>query len=100
MSCVFCEIVAGRSPARMVYDDDELVNDGQALLDLAPDTVNSVLIFFCVNRACVASEEASLGAELLGYEQIFHYPEGTEEWYCPNNNGAVVGPACGDFICL
>jgi rhodanese-related sulfurtransferase len=70
----------------------QLVNGGQALLDVAPDLQNDVLIFFCVNLGCVASEEAAVAAELIGYQQIFHYKEGTEDWI--SNGGAVVGPAC------
>ena len=76
-----------------------LINNGQPLLDLAPDLQNDILIFFCVNLGCVASEEAAEAAEMMGYAQIFHYKEGTEDWYCPSHNGPVVGPACGDIIC-
>jgi hypothetical protein len=69
------------------------------LLDMAPDLQNDILIFFCVNLGCVASEEAAEAAEMLGYAQIFHYKEGTEDWYCPDHNGPVVGPGCGNIIC-
>jgi histidine triad (HIT) family protein len=40
MSCVFCEIVAGRSPARMVCDDDQLV----AFHDIRPQAPTHVLV--------------------------------------------------------
>lgn len=40
MSCVFCEIVAGRSPARVVYDDDQLV----AFHDIRPQAPTHVLV--------------------------------------------------------
>jgi histidine triad (HIT) family protein len=40
MSCVFCEIAAGRSPARMVYDDDQLV----AFHDIRPQAPTHVLV--------------------------------------------------------
>lgn len=76
-----------------------LINDGQLLLDIAPDKQNDVLIFFCINRACVASEEASIAAELMGYQHIFHYKDGTEDWYCAPNSGPTAGTACGDIIC-
>ena len=39
MSCVFCEIVAGRSPARMVYDDEHLV----AFHDIRPQAPTHIL---------------------------------------------------------
>jgi len=77
----------------------ELINNGQPLLDIAPDLQNSVLIFFCVNLACVASEEAAVASEMMGYAQIFHYKEGTEDWYCPPHSGATVGPGCGATVC-
>ncbi len=81
------------------YYNGQLLDNGQPLLDLAPDLDSSVLIFFCINRACVASEEASVAAELIGYQHIFHYKEGTEDWYCPPSNGPVEGTGCSDIIC-
>jgi rhodanese-related sulfurtransferase len=70
----------------------QLIDNGQALLDIAPDLQNDVLIFFCVNLACVASEEAAIAAEMMGYTHIFHYKEGTEDWQ--TNGGPVEGPQC------
>lgn len=81
------------------YYGGQLVNGGQALVDLAPDLANDVLIFFCVNFACLASEEASVAAELLGYTNILHYAGGTEDWYCPPNSGPTVGAGCGGIVC-
>ena len=40
MSCVFCEIAAGRSPARMVHSDDQLV----AFHDIRPQAPTHVLV--------------------------------------------------------
>ena len=40
MPCVFCEIAAGRSPARMVYDNDQLV----AFHDIRPQAPTHVLV--------------------------------------------------------
>jgi histidine triad (HIT) family protein len=40
MPCLFCEIVAGRRPARMVFDDDQLV----AFHDINPQAPTHVLL--------------------------------------------------------
>jgi len=77
-----------------------LIDDGQLLLDIAPDLQNDVLIFYCVNRACVASEEACIAAEMMGYQHIFHYKGGTEDWYCPSNSGPTEGTACTNVSCV
>lgn len=80
------------------YYGGALVNGGQALLDMAPDTINDVLIFFCVNEACEYSKEASIAAEILGYEQILHYKGGTEEWFC--GSSPTAGTDCaGAILC-
>jgi histidine triad (HIT) family protein len=38
--CVFCDIVAGRSPASTVYEDEELL----AFLDIRPVTIGHLLV--------------------------------------------------------
>jgi rhodanese-related sulfurtransferase len=81
------------------YYDGDLIDGGQVLLDVAPNLSDSVLIFYCVNKACVASEEASVAAELIGYQHILHFKGGTEGWYCPSNSGPTTGAACGDITC-
>ncbi len=48
MPCLFCEIVAGRLPARVVYEDDRLV----AFHDLRPQAPTHVLV---IPRSHVAS---------------------------------------------
>jgi histidine triad (HIT) family protein len=40
MPCLFCEIVAGRAPARMVYSDDEVV----AFHDIKPQAPTHILV--------------------------------------------------------
>jgi histidine triad (HIT) family protein len=40
MSCIFCEIVAGRAPARVVYSDDQLL----AFHDISPQAPTHVLL--------------------------------------------------------
>jgi rhodanese-related sulfurtransferase len=78
--------------ASEIYYGGQLINNGQALLDMAPNLAGDTLIFFCVNFACLYSEEASLAAEMIGYENILHYSGGTEEWQL--RGGSVVGPGC------
>ena len=40
MPCIFCEIATGRRPARMVYDDDQLL----AVHDSRPQAPTHVLV--------------------------------------------------------
>ena len=40
MPCIFCEIATGRRPARMVYDDDQLL----AFHDINPQAPTHVLV--------------------------------------------------------
>jgi histidine triad (HIT) family protein len=40
MSCLFCEIVAGRTPARKAYEDDEVL----AFHDIKPQAPTHVLV--------------------------------------------------------
>ncbi len=83
------------------FYEGQLIDNGQLLLDIAPDTQNAVLIFFCVNQACLASEEACEAAEMMGYQHIFHYKDGTEDWYCSPNSGPTVPTDCDAFLsCL
>ena len=41
MSCVFCEVVAGRSPAIRIFEDDNYL----AILDIRPFTRGHTLVF-------------------------------------------------------
>jgi len=63
-----------------VYYQGELVNDGQALLDLSPVASGDMLIFYCINAGCEASVAMSVASELLGYPNFRHYKEGIEQW--------------------
>jgi len=40
MTCIFCEIVAGRAPASVVYEDDDVM----AFMDLIPVTEGHLLV--------------------------------------------------------
>ncbi len=68
--CVFCQIVAGRIPATIVYQDDDIV----AFRDIHPVAPTHVLV---VPRKHVASlaeagpeDEALLGRLLLGVRRV------------------------------
>lgn len=47
---------------------------------LPKDKKNSYLIFYCINRLCNVSWEASLYAIQLGYENVFQMPDGIQGW--------------------
>ena len=40
MSCLFCEIIAGRVPSRKVYEDEHVV----AILDIYPASIGHILV--------------------------------------------------------
>ena len=66
----------------LVYVDGEFINGGQVLLDAIPCTAE-VIIFYCINSGCAASEKASEASEELSCynnTKILHYPEGLEGW--------------------
>lgn len=47
---------------------------------LPKDKKNSYLIFYCINRLCNVSWEASLYAISLGYENVYQMPDGIQGW--------------------
>ncbi|MFI7055491.1 HIT family protein [Streptosporangium canum] len=58
--CPFCEIIAGRAEASVVYDDDTVV----AILDLNPATVGHVLVIPRVHVAGLADADDAVGAAI------------------------------------
>jgi histidine triad (HIT) family protein len=58
--CVFCEIIAGRAGASVVYDDDSVV----AVLDHQPATVGHVLVIPRVHMAGLADADDAVGAAI------------------------------------
>lgn len=82
----------------------QLVNNGQALLNLIPCTATTI-IFYCVNQACHSSTEAAVGIRLLScYDNatILHFAQGLERWIansnpvscCTDPNGPAPNPTC------
>ncbi|WP_433513237.1 HIT family protein [Nonomuraea sp. CA-143628] len=58
--CIFCEIIAGRAEASVVYDDDNVV----AILDHKPATVGHVLVIPRVHMAGLADTDDAIGAAI------------------------------------
>ena len=54
-TCVFCDIVNGRAPASVVYEDEQLIS----FLDINPVTEGHLLIIPRVHRAYLADLEPS-----------------------------------------
>lgn len=51
--------------------------DWQSLL---PQNKTATLIFYCMNKLCLASDEAAKTTEKLGYAHVFTMPEGIFGW--------------------
>lgn len=51
--------------------------DWQSLL---PKDKTATLIFYCMNKLCVASDEAAKATEEMGYTHVFTMPEGIFGW--------------------
>ncbi|MGV9771980.1 HIT family protein [Streptosporangium sp. NPDC003464] len=58
--CIFCEIIAGRAEASVVYADDSVV----AILDRAPATVGHVLVIPRMHMAGPADADDAVGAAI------------------------------------
>jgi histidine triad (HIT) family protein len=86
MACLFCEIVAGRIPSRVLYQDDALLafhdirpeapvhallipkKHITSLLDLAPE--DDALVGSLVRRGCLLAQELGLGGR--GFRLVFN----------------------------
>lgn len=60
-SCVFCDIVAGTSPARVVYSDEDVVG----FLDIRPVTRGHTLLVPRVHSDGLADLDPALGGALF-----------------------------------
>jgi histidine triad (HIT) family protein len=63
--CVFCEIVAGRAPASVVYRDDECV----AFMDITPVNSGHLLIVPIKHARCLADLDLETGGVLFKVAQ-------------------------------
>ncbi len=64
------------------------------LTAVALNKATDVFIFYCVNEGCAASEAASFAAEAVGYQNVYHYKEGLEDWEGSANPVVVDTCAC------
>ncbi len=60
-TCIFCQIIAGESPARIIFRDDEVI----AMHDIAPQAPTHILILPVRHIASLAETQDSDGV-LLG----------------------------------
>ena len=63
--CVFCAIAAGRAPASVVHEDDELV----VIMDLRPVTTGHVLVLPKAHHVGLADLPAELGGRMFQVAQ-------------------------------
>ena len=64
-SCEFCEIVAGRAPASIVYRDDQCM----AFMDIAPVTAGHLLVVPIEHATHLADLDRDVGRTLFGLAQ-------------------------------
>jgi diadenosine tetraphosphate (Ap4A) HIT family hydrolase len=60
-TCIFCEILAGRQPASLVYRDDQVI----AFMDIQPVTPGHVLVVPNQHAASLAELEVEGGAQIF-----------------------------------
>jgi histidine triad (HIT) family protein len=94
MSCLFCDIIAGRKPARKVYEDDKVFG----FEDVRPQAPTHVLIVPKRHIADIKSA-APEDAELIGYSHLvaarIARERGIEDGYRTVYN---VGPNSGQSV--
>lgn len=64
-ACVFCEIVAHRSPASVVYRDDRCI----AFMDIQPVTPGHLLVIPVAHATYLADLDAEIGRHLFAVAQ-------------------------------
>jgi histidine triad (HIT) family protein len=60
-ACVFCEIVAGRAPASVVYSDERVI----AFMDIARMTTGHLLVIPRAHAAMLADLDPELGRQMF-----------------------------------
>ena len=63
--CVFCDIVAGRGPASVVYSDESVM----ALLDVRPVTTGHLLVIPRAHAAYLADPDLAQGGHMFAVAQ-------------------------------
>lgn len=89
-NCLFCRIVAGEIPAKVVYEDEAAL----AFLDIAPWQVGHTLVIPKRHVADVVSDEttlAELGPVVARVARLLQERLGAEACNVVSNAGAVAG---------
>ncbi len=69
--------------------------------ELAPEMLpdkSAQVVVYCSNRACQNSPQAARRLDALGYENVYDYEEGKQDWIeagLPTENGAAPQQAAG-----
>ena len=63
--CVFCDIVAGREPDRVVYADETVL----ALLDIRPLNTGHLMVIPRAHAACLADLDPAVGGHMFAVAQ-------------------------------
>ena len=63
--CVFCDIVAGREPASVVYTDETVL----ALLDIRPLNTGHLMVIPRAHAACLADLDPAVGGHMFAVAQ-------------------------------
>ena len=89
-TCLFCRIVAGEIPARVVYEDDTAL----AFLDIAPWQVGHTLVIPKRHVLDVVSDDtvlAELGPVIAKVARLLQERLGADACNVVSNAGAVAG---------
>ena len=88
--CLFCKIVAGKIPATIVHQDDDLV----AFRDINPQAPTHVLVIpkaHYKDAAALATAEPALAADVLREAQAVADEDKLESYRIVFNTGAGAG---------
>lgn len=95
--CIFCKIIDGDIPSKLIYED----NDFKAILDVAPATKGHVLILpkeHAVTLTDLSDEKASkilvLAKKIVEALKKVH---GFTDYNIIQNNGRISGQTVGHF---
>ncbi len=85
MSCVFCDIVAGKAPAIRIYEDDRYL----AILDIRPFTRGHTLVLPRQHTVDLTDTPPDTLAELVGIGQRIARAARESELHADGNNVVI-----------
>ena len=85
MSCVFCEVVAGRSPAIRIFEDDNYL----AILDIRPFTRGHTLVFPKQHTTDLTDTPPDTLADMVALAQRIGLAARASELRADGNNIAI-----------